>query len=681
MALREDQVAAAVRFLTNEKVAQSSTAEKQAFLTRKGLTSQEIAEALRRAASPGAAGAAATAGAAVAVGPAAPSAAAAGSAAPPFGVHRQVPPSIPGMGPAAFPQPQPGVMWHQGGAYPPWQVPGQAVPPAPPPPPWHLSVLESPAPWWALLLGGLGLGSALAFLGSLLWRRRAQQELTPGAVQWAGWDGQDAAAVRVPGQPSPSAVPFAGHLPLADAASWQAAAGPVASAPAVPSPAPPTPPLAVEATGAGAQGSNAGGADSVSTGRLEELTAQMRAHVQETREATASLRRTLDQQQWQYQRALSDFQLKMEEASRRKSTAASQRIEISPESLQMLRSMIAPVSTSNGTCPSLGAGSNGDSEALRHWFGQVESHLRRLLRSAGSKAEAKKHLQTTSLIVHNLVANPTQEKYREVNTSSARVRETFSGSDGGAAELLQLAGFERRDQAFVFPAEREFDAAERVRDILQDALRDCDKRWEQACGDDGADAAVQAGGGSGSSARGSSSGAAGEAIAGREQAAPAVTAGGPSPPAAPGSPGRRGPPDEGQEAPPPPWMARAPWASSAGRAAPPGQVAAAAGAGPAAGASSSSCSNGSAGPSAGAPAAGGGQAEPPKASAPWFSSVVQKQLSQLPAPGGSSRGAAPGAGSEEEAQGGSAPLGHGSLPPAAHPAEAREGLQEPQSGG
>eukprot|EP00411_Alexandrium_monilatum_P039336 CAMPEP_0175414766 /NCGR_PEP_ID=MMETSP0095-20121207/43835_1 /TAXON_ID=311494 /ORGANISM="Alexandrium monilatum, Strain CCMP3105" /LENGTH=70 /DNA_ID=CAMNT_0016713841 /DNA_START=35 /DNA_END=243 /DNA_ORIENTATION=+ len=48
MALREDQVTAAVRFLGNDKVAQYSAGEKEGFLARKGLTSAEIAEAFRR---------------------------------------------------------------------------------------------------------------------------------------------------------------------------------------------------------------------------------------------------------------------------------------------------------------------------------------------------------------------------------------------------------------------------------------------------------------------------------------------------------------------------------------------------------------------------------------------------------------------------------------------------------
>jgi len=235
-------------------------------------------------------------------------------------------------------------------------------------------------------------------------------------------------------------------------------------------------------------GSLKGATDSsVSAARLEELTCHVRANIQETREATTTLRRALDNQQRQYHRLLSDFQMKMEETARRKSNVASQRVEIAPESLQLLRAMLVPVHS--GTAVTNGSSSvvgNMSTDSIRHWFAEVEGQLHRLLLAAGSKAEARKHLQTISLIVHNLVTNPTDDKYREVNSASARLREIL-GSQGpsnggnGMAELLRLAGFDNsRDGAFLFPAGQNLDAAERVRDILQDALRDCDKRWEQA---------------------------------------------------------------------------------------------------------------------------------------------------------------------------------------------------------
>ena len=52
---RDDKVIAAVRFLTDDKVVQCTTDKKRAFLTRKGLTEAEVAEALERAGPSGAA--------------------------------------------------------------------------------------------------------------------------------------------------------------------------------------------------------------------------------------------------------------------------------------------------------------------------------------------------------------------------------------------------------------------------------------------------------------------------------------------------------------------------------------------------------------------------------------------------------------------------------------------------
>lgn len=582
----------------------------------------------------------------------------------------------------SYPVQQPRSPWQQGAAYPPWQAygrppPVQTGPPAPPP--WPVPVPEATAPWWALLLGGLGLGSAAALLGTLFWRRRPQQA-APG---WPGWDGH---ASPAGGQAPPPRQSPAGNLPLRDTAAWPTATSLSGSAL-------PTSTAAIASSGTEFAASQLVGettsVETLAAGRLDELTAQMRAHVQETRDATAALRRTLEQQQWQYQRTVSDFQMKLEEASRRKTTTASQRIEISPESLKMLRSMVCPANRISGSgCLGAATSANNSSEALRHWFEEVESNLRRLLRSAGSKSDAKRSLQTISIVVHNLVTNPTQEKYREVNTSSARFRETLGGSDGGAAELLQLAGFECRDQTFVFPAERDLDSAERVRDILQDALRDCDKRWEEACKDGGAvrSASVMAGeddsgGGSGSKASGG-----GPLLSCSEPSPPVPTLGAQScaSPAGPclASAARRGPAESSQGQEGPPWLSRAPWASG-GRNSAPSPSGAAACSVSVAGASSSSCSDGAPGPSAGPPPASSSSPEVSKPTAPWFSSVVQRQLAQKPAAGSGARATALGMGGaeDEEARASSAPASQAAAPAAAHPAEAQEGSQEPQSGG
>lgn len=498
MALREDQIAAAVRFLQNDEVAKSSPAEQQAFLRKKGLTSEEIAEAVRRA---------------------------------PF---MGSPPHGPGTAGQAY------------GGY--WTGGAGGVNPMPPPPFWS-PVQQNQAPWWALLLGGLGLGSVLSMLIGLLWKF---------------WRSQRSRLALPPVQSAPLSA-WHGHQAHMDIA-------PVNVLPSAQS--------SVQSPEAGCTPS-----------RLEELAALMRTHLEESREATASLRRTLEQQQRLYQMAAADFQKKLEEAAKRKPTSSSQRIEIAPESLHLLKLLVSPK-----TVPQSQICLSKESESVRAWFCQVDEALRRLLRSAASKAEAKRSLQTTSMILNNLVSNPGLEKYREVSTASARFKETFGSLDSGAAELLQLAGFELLDKSLIFPADRSTAEAERVRDITQEALRDCDRRWE-GCRIEGAD--------SGAEASRDSSRAHSEAGWSSVNAGPRIEPGlsNPSLPSLSSAPGG----SEETEA--SPSLSRVPWASGRGH--------------------TVGLQGFSQGPKA--PALGGPEVTK---SAPWLSSVVQKQLSKLPSHAG-----------------------------------------------
>lgn len=512
------------------------------------------------------------------------------------------------------------------GMYQPWQAPGppnmQGLPYVPslwPVPPQQ----DPPAPWWGLLLGGLGLGSALAFLGSLVWQKKVDHaipEFQRVAPQWVDWEGH---AVQVqqgfmaPGGQSPlewsplisSQMPSTGNTRVVQ---------PVQVTPAIDQ----------------AVGHDSGGTerkDIMTKGQLKELNKLMRAHVEQTRETTASLKRTLEFQQRQFVGAFADFQRKLEEASRKKSNVA-QRVEISPESLQMLRDLISKNSSSNCGNVAVGNGiGDGNGEVLGQWLDQVNDSLQRLLRSTGSKPEAKRSLQTVSMIVHNIVTNPTEEKYREVNPSSIRFQETFGGTDGSAAKLLQLAGFEFQNEVFMFSAERSLDQAQRVRDFLQDALRSCDQRWEQA--HDSIDLAEAE-----AASKAKSDGSSTQAITGQPLGL---------------------------------------------------QLAAQSCPKPTVGTSSSSCSKGTTTHfSMGSHQAGGtgGLAEAPKASAPWFSSVVQKQLSRKPLAGGITKIDAPNQVASAASMGGTlpAPSGRDPAPLApipAHPAEAQMSSQEPQSGG
>ncbi|CAK9039838.1 unnamed protein product, partial [Durusdinium trenchii] len=261
------------------------------------------------------------------------------------------------------------------------------------------------APWWALLVSGLGLGTAVALLLRLL-------------AWWRSYQKFQSRPLRA--------------LPRPDDRPADAAGG----------------------------------------GRLQELVAQWRIHAEETRETTASLRKSVEQQQRLYQMVATDFQRKLDEASKRK--LGTLRMEVAPESLQQLRSLVsckqggpstsgAP-SASAALAPSTGAGTPAP---------EAEAALQRLLRTSASEAEAKRSLQTLSMILQNLLSHPTQEKYKEVSASSARFRETFEASDGAAAELLKLAGFQQEGESFKWlnGSGRTMEAS-KLQEFLQEALRE-----------------------------------------------------------------------------------------------------------------------------------------------------------------------------------------------------------------
>lgn len=215
-------------------------------------------------------------------------------------------------------------------------------------------------------------------------------------------------------------------------------------------------------------------------------------------------------------------------------------------------------------------------------------------------------------------------------------------------ELLQLAGFELNDTVVAFPAKGALDEAQRVCELLEDALRDYKSRWEQACAGDGTATAE-----TGSGAR------------------PAAT-----PPSNPGS-------DDGGGCEPRTTSAQG--ASNGSRGGcngfgtSPGSglaanVSAAEG-GLEANAEVRRSGGRSASPgggSGGGPATSSGSVDVPRAS-PWSSSLVQKQLSRMPAV---ARQASPLAGSSQSRE-----ARWGGSGDAAHPAEAKAGSQEPQSGG
>lgn len=317
----------------------------------------------------------------------------------------------------------------------------------PPPAP----VAPQAPPWWLILLGGSGLGSAIALIWNWLCRRLLRRMLL-GAAPRPGWPPQQA-------WPAHALPPALAQQPLQLPGQQQEALGDVEREVAGRSRAP-----------AARQGLVA---------RLPELAVEMRRHTAETCEATASLRRTMEQQQRQYQATISDFQRKLADVVQKKQSTGSRRIEISPESLKALEGIVSAHDQAAGGS---GAASTGAADT---WLGRADRSLQSLLSAAAAKADARRALQTVSMIMHNLVQSPTERKYREVSTSSSRFQETFGSPDSGAADLLHLAGLKLIDQAFIFPEDGNLDEASRMRDFIHSALRDCDARWEQASGGGG----------------------------------------------------------------------------------------------------------------------------------------------------------------------------------------------------
>merc|ERR1719203_1455888 len=157
-------------------------------------------------------------------------------------------------------------------------------------------------PRWLLLLSGLGFGSVFALLWAWLRRRLLA---AAGVAVGFGAASQGALGGMLHATPPP--------VPAASLAHPAVTTGLEAMPPA----------------------------------QLTKMTEELRKHVGETREATASLRRTMEQNHRQFQSSALELQRKFLEATRRKNNAGAQRMEISAESLQMLRALVSPQGASD----------------------------------------------------------------------------------------------------------------------------------------------------------------------------------------------------------------------------------------------------------------------------------------------------------------------------------------------
>lgn len=224
---------------------------------------------------------------------------------------------------------------------------------------------------------------------------------------------------------------------------------------------------------------------------LEEVSSCFRKQATETRDATAQLKRTLDEQQKDHKAAMEDIRKKLEHASQTaKSSGGSQPpLVIAEESLQMFKSLIRDASGGESEQATLDGASEPAGSATcasvvaaerRRLLEKVDHTVRQLLRSAGSRDEARRSLLTISLIMHNVVQSPADKKFREVDPKSATFRK-LGGAAGDGRALLQLAGFQCPPAGvFSFAQERSLDDTEVVRDHLHDAVRDIDRRYTDA---------------------------------------------------------------------------------------------------------------------------------------------------------------------------------------------------------
>ncbi|CAE8730851.1 unnamed protein product [Polarella glacialis] len=126
-----------------------------------------------------------------------------------------------------------------------------------------------------------------------------------------------------------------------------------------------------------------------------------------------------------------------------------------------------------GGVPGLGGTS------LRESFDAINLSLQRLVAESSTKVEATKSLNTVSMILGNILKDPTSDKHPKVNTTSARFSELFR-NNGAASDLLKLAGFQYQEPNFTFgngTSPPSVDACQRTLDLLQEFQRNIDQAW------------------------------------------------------------------------------------------------------------------------------------------------------------------------------------------------------------
>lgn len=488
MAVREDQVEMAVKFLGNEKVISRPESEKNTFLVRKGLSQEEIVEAFRRYEK----GTKTTT-------PASKKASEVPDASHTPSAQQQIASqsqqsfetqgSTPSYSPPAqhYPgQPYPGPSYPGVAEQAPWVNPYGPAPPASPwayqgygmPPNFPPQQQQSSNPWWAWLMGGLGVGLAGTMMVNALRPRSDDYDDSNGFFQAPSYQQP---ALKPQAQPSRQAEATEEISPL--------------------SPSPGT------------------GGEPDNKASYDELVALLRQQSEEARENALMCAKALQTTQEQHQKTFAEMQKVLQSLQQQSRTSTKpQPTELSAATIQALATLIrtaqpdaaenstadaatsstsaavtsaaAPavlpqVTESNLPQPAIPAVSStasaGTAEgpvaglSLRESFEAINLSLQRLVSESNAKVEATKSLNTLAMILANLLKDPSSERNRKVNTTGAR----FSGLlrvDSAASELLKLAGFQYQEPNFIFSGSQT-DSAQRLLDLLQDMQRNLDQAW------------------------------------------------------------------------------------------------------------------------------------------------------------------------------------------------------------
>ncbi|CAD7948252.1 unnamed protein product [Amoebophrya sp. A120] len=88
-------------------------------------------------------------------------------------------------------------------------------------------------------------------------------------------------------------------------------------------------------------------------------------------------------------------------------------------------------------------------EDITKWKGEMKRLLLKLVKACETKQDASKTLNMLYLVMENLRKHPGQDKYRKVNTASSRFKERL-GNKIAASEILLLLGFEKKGQNFAY---------------------------------------------------------------------------------------------------------------------------------------------------------------------------------------------------------------------------------------